>query len=103
MRKFNYSNLKNRTWDIKIINYLTQIHEEKGKQQKLPEAGAEFDSSQLNTDVFNTVIAFRMLEIMRNNGLIDESEYAKVEKKRARYKGNVIDKRKTKKAVIQYD
>ena len=71
--------------------------EEKGKQQKLPEAGAEFDSSQLNTD------AFRMLEIMRNNGLIDESEYAKVEKKRARYKGNVIDKRKTKKAVIQYD
>ena len=77
--------------------------EEKGKQQKLPEAGAEFDSSQLNTDVFNTVIAFRMLEIMRNNGLSDESEYAKVEKKRARYKGNVIDKRKTKKAVIQYD
>ena len=45
--------------------------EEKCKQQKLPEAGAEFDSSQLNTDVFNTVIAFRMLEIMRNNGLID--------------------------------
>lgn len=77
--------------------------EEKGKQQKLPETGAEFDSSQLNTEVFNTVIAFRMLEIMRNNGLIDESEYAKVEKKRARYKGNVIDKRKTKKAVIQYD
>ena len=33
MRKFNYSNLKNRTWDIKTINYLTQIHEEKGKQQ----------------------------------------------------------------------
>ena len=77
--------------------------EEKGKQQKLHQAGAEFDSSQLNTDVFNTVIAFRMLEIMRNNGLIDESEYAKVEKKRVRYKGNVIDKRKTKKAVIQYD
>ena len=77
--------------------------EEKGKQQKFPETEAEFDSSQLNTDVLNTVIAFRMLEIMRNNGLIDESEYAKVEKKRARYKGNVIDKRKTKKAVIQYD
>ena len=77
--------------------------EEKCKKQKLSEAGAEFDSSQLNTDVFNTVIAFRMLEIMRNNGLIDESEYSKVDKKRARYRGNVIDKRKTKKAVIQYD
>ena len=77
--------------------------EEKGKQQKFPETEAEFDSSQLNTAAFNTVIAFRMLEIMRNNGLIDESEYANVEKKRARYKGNVIDKRKTKKAVIEYD
>lgn len=33
MKKFNYSNLKNKTWDIKIINYLTQIHEEKGKEQ----------------------------------------------------------------------
>ena len=81
---------------------LKQLEREE-KVKHLPEAGAEFDSSQLNTDVFNTVIAFRMLEIMRNNGLIDESEYAKVEKKRARYKGNVIDKRKTKKAVIQYD
>ena len=33
MKKFNYSNLKNKTWDIKLINYLTQIHEEKGTQQ----------------------------------------------------------------------
>ena len=33
MKKINYSNLKDKTWDIKIINYLTQIHEEKGKQQ----------------------------------------------------------------------
>ncbi len=33
MKRFNYSNLKNKTWDIKVINYLTQIHEEKGKQQ----------------------------------------------------------------------
>lgn len=33
MKKFNYSNLKNKLWDIKIINYLTRIHEEKGKQE----------------------------------------------------------------------
>lgn len=33
MKKFNYSTLKNKTWDVKIINYLTRIHEEKGKQQ----------------------------------------------------------------------
>ncbi len=33
MKKFNYSKLKDKQWNIKIINYLTQIHEEKGKQQ----------------------------------------------------------------------
>lgn len=33
MKTFNYSVLKNKTWDNKIINYLTKIHEEKGKQQ----------------------------------------------------------------------
>lgn len=33
MKKFNYSNLKNKSWDNKIINYLTRIHEEKGKQE----------------------------------------------------------------------
>lgn len=33
MKKFNYTKLKNKTWDTKIINYLTRIHEVKGKQQ----------------------------------------------------------------------
>ena len=33
MKKFNYSNLKNKMLDIKLVNYLTQIHEEKGKEQ----------------------------------------------------------------------
>ena len=33
MKRFNYSKLKDKLWDIKIINYLTQIHEEKAKQQ----------------------------------------------------------------------
>ena len=41
MKRFNYANLKNKMWDIKIINYLTQIHEEKGKQQLLLKQKAE--------------------------------------------------------------
>lgn len=41
MKKFNYSNLKNKTWDINIINYLTQIHEAKGKQQLFLKQKAE--------------------------------------------------------------
>lgn len=32
MRHFDYTNLKNQLWDTEIVNYLSQIHEEKGKQ-----------------------------------------------------------------------
>lgn len=33
MKKFNYLLYKNKTWDNTIISYLTQIHEEKAKEQ----------------------------------------------------------------------
>ena len=33
MRTFDYSSLKYRTWDNDILNYLSQIHEYKGKQE----------------------------------------------------------------------
>lgn len=33
MRIFDYSSLKNKTWDNEILNYLSQIHEHKGKQE----------------------------------------------------------------------
>ena len=32
MRRFDYSSLKDKTWDNEIVGYLSQIHEEKGKQ-----------------------------------------------------------------------
>ena len=32
MRHFDYINLKDKTWDNEIVNYLSQIHEYKGKQ-----------------------------------------------------------------------
>lgn len=68
-----------------------------GYDNNLSPAGVKFDDSQLNTDVFNTVIAFKMIEIMRDNGQIDECEYAKVERKRAQYKGTIINQKKSKK------
>lgn len=41
MRHFNYSELENKSWDNEIVNYLSQIHEYKGKQgvyvQKQPQ------------------------------------------------------------------
>ena len=33
MKKFNYQFYKNKTLDNTIISYLTQIHEEKAKEQ----------------------------------------------------------------------
>lgn len=33
MRKFNYSDLKNKTWDSTIINRIGKIHEAKGRQE----------------------------------------------------------------------
>ena len=32
MRRFDYSGLKDRSWDTEIVNYLSSIHEERGKQ-----------------------------------------------------------------------
>ncbi len=32
MRRFNYNILKDKKWDIEVVNYLSLIHEEKGKQ-----------------------------------------------------------------------
>ena len=32
MRRFDYTELKNKTWDNEVINYLSLIHEYKGKQ-----------------------------------------------------------------------
>lgn len=33
MRNFDYSYLKNRTWDNEILTYVAKIHEFKGKQE----------------------------------------------------------------------
>lgn len=35
MREFDYTKLKDRTWDSEILGYVAQIHEYKGKQQVL--------------------------------------------------------------------
>jgi hypothetical protein len=33
MRSFDYTHLKDRTWDSEILSYVAQIHEYKGKQE----------------------------------------------------------------------
>ncbi|UKI14056.1 MAG: hypothetical protein L6V85_08090 [Clostridiales bacterium] len=38
--------------------------------------------TELNMNVLNEVIAFKMLEIMRDNGMIDDKKYINIERKK---------------------
>lgn len=49
--------------------------------------------TDLDMKIVNNVIAFKMLDILRDNGLIDISKYKNVEKKRAQYNENVLKKK----------
>lgn len=52
------------------------------------------DKSKINMEVLNKIIAFKMLEIMRDNEMIDELEYAKIEKKRIQFGESVVKQNK---------
>lgn len=54
----------------------------------------KIDKSKINLEVFNKIIAFKMLEIMRDNEMIDEREYAKIEKKRTKFGESVVKQNK---------
>lgn len=54
----------------------------------------KIDKSKINMEVFNKIIAFKMLEIMRDNEIIDEREYAKIEKKRTKFGESVVKQNK---------
>ena len=43
------------------------------------------DKAELNMDVINKVIAFKMLEIAHKNGLIDDKKYINIERKSLQY------------------
>lgn len=54
----------------------------------------KIDKSKINMEVLNKIIAFKMLEIMRDNEMIDEREYAKIEKKRTQFGESVVKQNK---------
>ena len=57
------------------------------------------NKTELNMDIINKVIAFKMLEILRNNGMIDDSKYASIERKRIQYGESIKLKNKLYKEV----
>ena len=46
--------------------------------------------TELNMNVLNEVIAFKMLEIMRDNGIIDDKKYINIERKRIQYGESIL-------------
>jgi len=49
---------------------------------------------ELNMDIINKVIAFKMLEIAHENGLIDDKKYINIERKRKQYGESIIKENK---------
>ena len=80
----NYKELKEEKLSSEVGNqvYYTIPNEEK------------IDKSKINMEVLNKIIAFKMLEIMRDNEMIDEREYAKIEKKRTKFGESVVKQNK---------
>ena len=80
----NYKELKEEKLNSEVVNqvYYTIPNEEK------------IDKSKINMEVLNKIIAFKMLEIMRDNEMIDEREYAKIEQKRTQFGESVVKQNK---------
>ncbi len=54
----------------------------------------KIDKSKINMEVLNKIIAFKILEIMCDNEMIDEREYAKIEKKRTQFGESIVKQNK---------
>ena len=48
------------------------------------------NKAKLNMDVINKVIAFKMLDILRENSIIEDNKYASIELKKLQYAQRII-------------
>lgn len=56
--------------------------------------GDNMNKENLNTKVVNKVIAFKLLEVLRDYGMVDMKKYKSVEQKRFLYNEDVVSKGK---------
>lgn len=52
------------------------------------------DKTEVNMNVLNKVIAFKLLRILRNNGFIEDGKYANIERKSIQYGESIISQNK---------
>ena len=84
MRKFDYTNLKNKTWDSNIINKIGKIHEAKARQelylfQKHDELNKLVELSKIqSTEASNAIEGIRTTDI-RLKKLLMRKQLLKIE------------------------
>lgn len=84
MRKFDYTNLKNKTWDSNIINKIGKIHEAKARQelylfQKTDELNKLVELSKIqSTEASNAIEGIRTTDI-RLKKLLMRKQLLKIE------------------------
>lgn len=52
------------------------------------------DKTEVNMNVLNKVIAFKLLRILRDNGFIEDGKYANIERKSIQYVESIISQNK---------
>ena len=52
------------------------------------------DKTEVNMNVLNKVIAFKLLRILRDNGFIEDGKYANIERKSIQYGESIISQNK---------
>lgn len=84
MRKFDYTNLKNKTWDSNIINMIGKIHEAKARQelylsQKTDELNKLVELSKIqSTEASNAIEGIRTTDT-RLKKLLMRKQLLKIE------------------------
>ena len=84
MRKFDYTNLKNKTWDSNTINKIGKIHEAKARQelylfQKTDELNKLVELSKIqSTEASNAIEGIRTTDI-RLKKLLMRKQLLKIE------------------------
>lgn len=52
------------------------------------------DKTEVNMNVLNKVIAFKLLRILRENGFIEDGKYASIERKSIQYGESIVSQNK---------
>lgn len=76
--------------------YKSSDRAERKRKQRMWRCRKErlMDKTEVNMNVLNKVIAFKLLRILRDNGFIEDGKYANIERKSIQYGESIISQNK---------